>query len=121
MVPHVLKHTAVTWAFQNGMTLEDAVDYFATSAATQMEVYRHHSPHHQTRAVSVMDQIGAGFIAANVADRQDEQVTNSLKYMVYPGRFERATSAFGGKIDSVKSLSYFVEPRYFRATGCVAD
>lgn len=29
--PHTLKHTAVTWAFQKGMTLEDAVDYFSTS------------------------------------------------------------------------------------------
>ncbi|MEN0001439.1 MAG: hypothetical protein AAF940_11195, partial [Pseudomonadota bacterium] len=66
-VRHTLKHTAVTWAFQKGMTLEDAVEYFATSAETLMETYRHHSPHHQSRAASVMNQIGADFIANNVA------------------------------------------------------
>lgn len=34
VTPHVLKHTAITWAFINGMSLDDAVDYFATSRHT---------------------------------------------------------------------------------------
>ncbi len=68
IVPHMLKHTAVTWAFQNGMKLEDAVEYFATSAETLMEVYRQHSPHHQSRAVAVMDEIGTDIVAGNVAE-----------------------------------------------------
>lgn len=67
VVPHTLKHTAITWAFQGGMTIEDATDYFATSAATLMEIYRQHSPLHQSRAVSVMDRVGKDFIADNVA------------------------------------------------------
>ncbi|WP_421980930.1 site-specific integrase [Roseibium sp.] len=67
VTPHTLKHTAVTWAFQKGMRLEDAADYFATSIETLMEVYRQHSPHYQDRAISVMNQIGKDFIADNIA------------------------------------------------------
>lgn len=55
ITPHVLKHTAVTWAFQKGMTLEDAADYFSTSAATLERVYRQHSPLYQDRAVAVLE------------------------------------------------------------------
>lgn len=53
--PHVLKHTAVTWAFQRGMTLEDAADWFATSPATLLKHYRAHSPEYQTRAKTIME------------------------------------------------------------------
>ena len=56
VTPHTLKHTAVTWAFQNGMRLEDAVDYFATSARTLDEVYRQHSADHQERARRAMSR-----------------------------------------------------------------
>lgn len=52
---HDLKRTAVTWAFQRGMSLEDAADWFDTSPATLMKHYRAHSPHHQTRARTIMD------------------------------------------------------------------
>lgn len=54
--PHLLKHTAITWAFQRGMTLEDAADYFSTSTATLERVYRQHSPEHQGRAVGIMER-----------------------------------------------------------------
>ncbi len=57
VTPHVLKHTAVTWAFQAGMTMEDAADYFSTSARTLERVYRQQSPHYQNRAVSIMDRL----------------------------------------------------------------
>ncbi len=53
--PHTLKHTAVTWAFQAGMTIEDAADFFATTAATLERVYRQHSPRYQDRAVAALD------------------------------------------------------------------
>lgn len=51
---HDLKRTAVTWAFQRGMTMEDAVDWFSTSRQTLERVYRQHSPHHQARARAIM-------------------------------------------------------------------
>lgn len=55
VTPHDLKRTAVTWAFQRGMTMEDAADWFATSAVTLATVYRQHSPHYQERAKAIME------------------------------------------------------------------
>lgn len=43
---HDLKRTAVTWAFQGGMTREDAADYFDTSVETLGRIYKVHSPLH---------------------------------------------------------------------------
>lgn len=50
VTPHTLKHTAVTWAFMNGMTLEQAVDFFAASRETLEDVYRSYSPEGQKEA-----------------------------------------------------------------------
>lgn len=55
VTPHTLKHTAITWAMQKGMQLDDAAHYFGTSRETIMRVYWHHSPHFQEDAVAVMD------------------------------------------------------------------
>jgi integrase len=51
---HDLKRTAVTWAFQRGMSREDAAEYFDTSARTLERVYRAHSPLYQSRAAEIM-------------------------------------------------------------------
>ncbi|MDE4141913.1 tyrosine-type recombinase/integrase [Phaeobacter gallaeciensis] len=57
VTPHTLKHTAVTWAFMAGMTLEQATDYFATSRDTLEDVYRSYSPHAQKEAAAIMDRV----------------------------------------------------------------
>lgn len=54
--PHVFKHTAITWAVMNGMQLEDAAEYFDTSVETIRKHYWHHSPHHQQRAVEIIER-----------------------------------------------------------------
>jgi integrase len=56
VTPHTLKHTAVTWAFMKGMTLEMAVDFFATSRETLENVYRSYHPDAQREAVEIMDR-----------------------------------------------------------------
>lgn len=56
--PHTLKHTAVTWAFEAGMSMEDAVGYFATSWQTLLKIYRDCSPHWQANAVAVVEKMG---------------------------------------------------------------
>lgn len=58
VTPHTLKHTAVTWFFQSGGSLEDAVDFFDTTADTLLMVYRQHSVDHQSRAADTMDRGG---------------------------------------------------------------
>lgn len=55
VTPHTLKHTALTWAFMRGMTLEDATAYFATSRETLESVYRSYSPDALRTAASIMD------------------------------------------------------------------
>lgn len=55
VTPHTLKHTAVTWAFMNGMTLEQAVDFFAKSRETLEDAYRSCSPEAQRGAAGLMD------------------------------------------------------------------
>lgn len=54
VTPHILKHTAITWAMQNGMTLEDAASFFATTKETIERVYWHHSPFYQQKAATLV-------------------------------------------------------------------
>lgn len=56
VTPHTLKHTAITWALQNGATPWDAAGYFSTSIDTIERVYGHHSPDHQKTAVRAMSR-----------------------------------------------------------------
>ncbi|MGB0507705.1 MAG: hypothetical protein ACPGGK_16075 [Pikeienuella sp.] len=53
--PHVLKHTAITWGVMNGIHLEDAAEYFDTSVETIQKHYWQHSPHHQLRALEIIE------------------------------------------------------------------
>ena len=46
VAPHVLKHTAITWAMQNRADLWEAAGFFATSVPTLIRVYGHHHPEH---------------------------------------------------------------------------
>lgn len=56
VTPHTLKHTAITWALQNGATIWDAAGYFSTSVDTIQSVYGHHSPDHQKTAVDALNR-----------------------------------------------------------------
>jgi integrase len=58
ITPHVLKHTAITNAIGDGMSVEQAADFFSTSVATIQTTYWHHSPHHQHEAVEIMNRLG---------------------------------------------------------------
>jgi integrase len=55
LTPHILKHTAITWAMQNGSTMEDAASFFSTSTDTIERVYWHHSPFCQESAVEAIN------------------------------------------------------------------
>ena len=56
VTPHTLKHTAITWALQNGATIWDAAGFFATSAATIEKTYGHHSPGYQATALRAVER-----------------------------------------------------------------
>jgi len=56
VTPHTLKHTAVTWALQRGVSIADASSYFSTSIQTIETVYWHHSPDFMRSAVDAMNR-----------------------------------------------------------------
>lgn len=53
---HTLKHTAITWALQNGASVWDCAGYFGSSAETIERTYGHHSPDFQSSAVEAMER-----------------------------------------------------------------
>lgn len=59
VTPHVLKHTAITWAVMSGHAdVEEWAEYFDTSPETIRRHYWHHSPRHQARAVEAIERRG---------------------------------------------------------------
>lgn len=52
ITPHILKHTAITWALQSGVSIWDAAGFFGTSAQVIEDVYGHHSPEFQKHIAS---------------------------------------------------------------------
>ena len=47
VTPHVPTRTAITWANQDGLHVEDAADFRETCAETIRKHHWHHSPYHQ--------------------------------------------------------------------------
>lgn len=58
LTPHTIKHTAVSWFFQAGGSLEDAAAFFATTAATLERVYNAHDAEYQAPQAAVAGRGG---------------------------------------------------------------
>lgn len=56
VTPHTLKHTAITWALQNGATIWDAAGFFATSPETIQKVYGHHATDYMESALGAVEK-----------------------------------------------------------------
>lgn len=57
VTPHVLKHTAITWAIMDGrLSIEGAAEFFDTSPETIRKHYWHHSPHHQEEGLAAVER-----------------------------------------------------------------
>jgi integrase len=50
VTPHTLRHTAITWAMQNGADLWDAASFFGVTVEMLETTYGHHHPDHQESA-----------------------------------------------------------------------
>lgn len=61
VVPHVFRHTAITWQAQRGTPVYEICGYFGVTRETFEQVYAHHHPDHQesvVRGFSRPDRIG---------------------------------------------------------------
>jgi integrase len=58
ITPHVMKHSAITAAVQDGWLMQDVIDYFSTSQQTIEKTYWHMSPHFQGAAASAAGSLG---------------------------------------------------------------
>jgi integrase len=56
VTPHTLKHTAITWALQNGASIWDAAGFFATSPETIQKVYGHHHADYMESALGAVER-----------------------------------------------------------------
>ncbi|WP_425906287.1 tyrosine-type recombinase/integrase [Nitrobacter sp. TKz-YC02] len=54
VTPHTLRHTAATWAMQNGIPIWEAAGYLGMSPEVLNEHYAHHSPDHLRGAASAI-------------------------------------------------------------------
>ena len=85
VTPHVLKHTAITWGMQNGMTKEDAAGFYATTVETIERHYWHHHPDYQREAAA-----RAGRSPRQKPDRNDRNEREQTRTNVT--KIERLTS-----------------------------
>jgi integrase len=58
VTPHSLRHTAVTWAMQNGVNSYDAGGFFGLSAGLIQRTYGHHSDDHLNRVGEALTRSG---------------------------------------------------------------
>jgi len=79
VTPHVLKHTAVTWGMQNGMTKEDAAGFYATTVETIERHYWHHHPDYQREAAAKAGARSRQKPDRNDRNEREQSRTNVLK------------------------------------------
>ncbi len=71
VVPHTLRHTAVTWQAQRGVPEHEILGFFGLTRETFERVYAHHHPDHQSSAVNALSgpQGGRGAKIVNLRGR----------------------------------------------------
>lgn len=73
VTPHVLRHTAVTWAMQNAANPSEADGYFGMTAETRERVYMHHHPDHQANVTEAVTRSPAAQKSHRLNARKREQ------------------------------------------------
>lgn len=62
--PHTLKHTAITWMMQSGVSAWEVAGFTGTSLATIEKVYGHHAPEHMEGARTSFEKARARRVTA---------------------------------------------------------
>ena len=56
MVPHTLRHTAITWQAQLGVPMHEICGFFGITPEMFERVYGHHHPDYQANAVNALSR-----------------------------------------------------------------
>lgn len=86
VVPHILRHTSVTWAMQGAMSLQDACDFYGMTEEVLREHYYHFHPDFQADIDDVFDRSKKR--AKEVRARENERgpaPDMPQKPLVFPG------------------------------------
>ena len=85
VTPHVLKHTAITWAMQAGVSKEDAASFFSTTVETIEWVYWHHHPDFQRAAAERVGRSHRQVPDRNSGNDREQTRTNVTKITAAKG------------------------------------
>jgi integrase len=58
VVPHTLRHTAITWQAQLGVPEHEILGFFGITREVFEKVYAHHHPDYQSNAVNAFTRAG---------------------------------------------------------------
>jgi integrase len=82
ITPHTLRHTAATWAMQNGADLWQTAGYLGMTVETLEAVYGHHHPDHQAGAAAAIAGKGRQDGDRLGVNKRGQSRTNATKFAV---------------------------------------
>lgn len=85
LTKHALKHSAITNAIMDGMSREDAADYYSTTVQTIDGTYWHMSPFFQERAKAVVNNLGRTVMHGNEKKRGKMRQSTESEILIYQG------------------------------------
>jgi integrase len=82
VTPHILRHTAATWAMQAGANIWDAAGYLGMSPEVLERVYGHHHPDFQT---DVAERVSGQHRDRNTVNKRGQVTTSTAKIVNLSG------------------------------------
>jgi integrase len=79
VVPHVLRHTAITWTAQRGVLKHEICGFFGITEQMFDRVYGHHHPEHLAGAVNALTGNGGPFADRMNVTKRERTRTNVTK------------------------------------------
>jgi integrase len=80
ITPHICRHTAATWAMQQGADIWEAAGYLGMSSEVLERVYGHHHPDFQS---DVADRMSGQKRDRNPLNKMAQMRTNETKNLNY--------------------------------------
>jgi integrase len=79
VVPHTLRHTAITWQAQEGVPVHEICGFFGITRDVFEEVYGHHHPDYQSEAVNALSRRRRNSAERNEATKREHSFSNVMQ------------------------------------------